>query len=359
MMKQLCGLLLCIAAINLLGCRQGTIPQEPFAELRCDAASAIAAIAPPPTVAFISDTTSGMPAWRASVGPPVVDRTARKCDDAPLDSILVISWNTHLGHADVRAFVSDLRNGRVVTGRRIYHFVILMQEAFRDGESVPGSVTGSGCTRVMGGVGPDIEDIADSLGLAMFYVPSMRNGCSSTPRQDRGNAILSTLPLSDLKAVELPLVRQRRVAAIAEVSGKTSAGTEWNLVLASVHLENRSSGFPRAWVHGRAQQAEAFVTHLPDSVLLAVGGDLNALQGATEPAVRIIGGKFANSPEHQSENTYLSYVVVRSQLDYLFFRCHGQHKSMYWRARKRYGSDHFPVMGFVRLAEPDTHTRMQ
>jgi endonuclease/exonuclease/phosphatase family metal-dependent hydrolase len=249
----------------------------------------------------------------------------------------------------VRAFVSDLRSGRVIPGQRINHFIILMQEAFREGESVPAKFAAEGCTKRMGGATSDIEDTADSLGLALFYVPSMRNGCASEPREDRGNAILATLPLSDLKAVELPLTRQRRVAAMAKVSGHATDGSEWNLVVASVHLENRSRGAPRAWVHGRARQAEAFITHLPDSMLLAVGGDLNTLTGATEPAVRIIGSKFANSPEHQAENTYLSYVVVRSHLDYLFFRCHGHHQSKYWRAAERYGSDHYPVMGFIRL----------
>ena len=55
------------------------------------------------------------------------------------------------------------------------------------------------------------------------------------------------------------------------------------------------------------------------------------------------------TPEHQGKKTYLSYVVVRSQLDYLFFRCHGHHKATYWRADQRYGSDHYPVMGFIRV----------
>lgn len=338
-----------IAVIALAACQSDPGSQNPLASSRCAAIEAISELIPEPSVTFVTDTAWAMVAWRKSVGTPVIDRTSRKCDNAALDSILVVSWNTHLGHANVRAFISDLQNGRVVEGRRIQHFVILMQEAFREGESVPSTVARNGCTRRMGGVRPDIETIADSLGLALFYVPSMRNGCSSHPREDRGNAILSTLPLHNLKAVELPLVRQRRVAAIAEVSGRTSAGADWTLVVASVHLENRGSGRPSAWVHGRARQAAAFVEQLPDSALLAVGGDLNTLTGRDEPAVRIIGSKFANSPEHQTSNTFLSYVVMRSQLDYLFFRCHGHHKSTYWRGSQRYGSDHYPVMGFVRV----------
>ena len=329
-------------------CQRSSGSQQPFAELRCKAASVIAEVKPvEPTVTFVADTSAGMARWRESVGRPIVDRTARKCDDAPIDSILVISWNTHLGHADVRAFISDLVSGRVIPGHRVTHFVMLMQEAYREGD-VP-NAQANGCTRRMGGTGLDVEDIADTFGLSLFYVPSMRNGCDTETLQDRGNAILSTLPLKNLKAVELPLVRQRRVAAMAEVAGRTSKGANWNLVVASVHLENRARGTPNAWAHGRAKQAERVVAELPDSALLALGGDLNTLRGPDEPAVKIIGSKFANSPDHQTESTYLSYVVMRSHLDYLFFRCHGHHKSKYWRAAQRYGSDHYPVLGFIRV----------
>ena len=289
-----------------------------------------------------------MPAWRAAIGGAVVDRAGRICEDAPLDSLLVVSWNTHLGHADIRRFVSDLRSGRVVTGVRVQHFVLLVQEAFRESDAVPSHAVKTGCTRRMGGTGLDIEAVADSLGLALFYVPSMRNGCGARPRQDRGNAILSTLPITNLKAVELPLVRQRRVAAMAEVKGRTHSGNEWTLTLASVHLENRGPGGPRDWVHGRAQQARALAASLPDSLLLAVGGDFNSLRGPNEPAVRIVGARFANSPPHQPEHTFASYAIMRSHLDYLFFRSFGQ-PSRYWRAAERYGSDHYPIMGFIRL----------
>jgi endonuclease/exonuclease/phosphatase family metal-dependent hydrolase len=334
---------------TLPACQRSSSSPEPFAELRCQIADALGVALPAPSVTLIADIAKASVTWRESAGEPIVDRASRICAETPLDSILVISWNTHLGHADVRAFIADLRGGRIVPGQRIVHFVMLVQEAYREGESVPGDVVGNGCTRRMGGEGADIEDIADSLGLALFYVPSMRNGCDRRLRQDRGNAILSTLPLLNLKAIELPLIRQRRVAALAEVAGKTTAGRNWHLVVASVHLENRAGGAPRSWVQGRARQAQALVASLPDSVLLAVGGDLNTLTGPGEPAVKIIGSKFTHSPEHQQKNTFLSYVVMRSQLDYLFFRCYGQHQSKYWRADKRYGSDHYPIMGFVRV----------
>ena len=56
----------------------------------------------------------------------------------------------------------------------------------------------------------DIDDHAASLGLSILYVPSMRNGPDL--REDRGNAIISTEPLLDPFALELPLARQPRRA---------------------------------------------------------------------------------------------------------------------------------------------------
>lgn len=291
-----------------------------------------------------------IPGWRAAVGPAVHDRAGRSCEDAPIDSLLVVSWNVHIGHADIRRFVSDLRGGRLIPGVPVRHFVLLLQEAFREGDVVPKTAMSSACPRRMGGSGPDIEDLSDSLALAMFYVPSMRNGCDPGARlQDRGNAILSTLPLTSLKAVELPLVRQRRVVVMADVNGHTSAGANWTLSLASVHFENRAAGTPRDWVRGRARQARVLVSALPDSKLAAVGGDFNTLDGAGEPAVQIVGERFANSPDHPRGISYVSHVMMRSHLDYLFFQSSGPRPAPYWRARARYGSDHYPMMGFIRV----------
>jgi endonuclease/exonuclease/phosphatase family metal-dependent hydrolase len=347
MMRVLCTVLL---AWWLTACGRDDGPlrgSEPFG---CSATALLDGLDPQPAVKFVAAPDAALSAWRSNVGPPVVDRAGRSCEEAPIDSLLVVSWNVHLGHADVVRFVTDLRAGRTIPGVRINHFVILMQEAFREGSEVPVRKVSNGCTRRMGGAGADIEDLADSLGLALFYVPSMRNGCGGRPAQDRGNAILSTLPLTGLNAVELPLMRQRRVAALADVKGQTRDGKDWTLSVASVHFENRGPGVPGSWVHGRAKQARALVAALPNTSLAAVGGDFNTLNGAQEPAVRIVGGHFRNSPEHQRNVTFVSYAVMRSHLDYLFFRCAGHHRSKYWRAMERYGSDHYPIMGFVRVA---------
>jgi endonuclease/exonuclease/phosphatase family metal-dependent hydrolase len=341
--------LLCLVIVTLLaGCGREAAELGSVARFGCTASSVIERFTPP-TVDFVPDSARAMRGWWTSVGAPVADRAGRSCEQGPIDSILVVSWNVHLGHAEIVRFVNDLRAGRTLPGVGVRQFVILVQEAFRESDEVPARPASNGCARRMGGVGDDIEALADSLGLALFYVPSMRNGCDGGPRQDRGNAILSTLPLANLRAVELPLMRQRRVAALAEVKGQSSNGQPWTLSLASVHFENRGPGVPRAWVHGRARQARALVAALPNSTLAAVGGDFNTLNGAREPAVKIVGGHFSNSPEHQRSVTFVSYAVMRSQLDYLFFRCAGHHRSKYWRALERYGSDHYPIMGFVRV----------
>ncbi len=338
-----------LTAWIVASCNRDAVELVTAASFKCSVETVIDRVKPAPTVTFVYDSSAALQPWRTNVGPAVLDRAGRTCEAAPLDSLLVVSWNVHLGHAEIVRFVNELRAGRVLPGIHVRHFVILVQEAFREDAAVPEHTVSNACPRRLGGSGADIEALADTLGLALFYVPSMRNGCEQGRRQDRGNAILSTLPLTNLKAVELPLIRQRRVAALADVSGHSSDGKAWTLSLASVHLENRGPGFPGAWVHGRARQARALVAALPNTSLAALGGDFNTLSGVQEPAVRIVGGHFRNSPEHQRSVTFVSYAVIRSQLDYLFFRCAGQHRSKYWRARDRYGSDHYPIMGFIRV----------
>ena len=48
----------------------------------------------------------------------------------------------------------------------------------------------------------------------------MRNGRPPQTDEDRGNAILSTEPLADLTAIELPFEQQRRVAVAATLRSR-------------------------------------------------------------------------------------------------------------------------------------------
>lgn len=349
-MPRYLGVLLILTALT--ACNRDKKGDRVMAHLGCKAAEVVEKLEPGAGVALIppADNTRNLVAqWRTSVGPAVVDRAGRACAEAPIDSLLVVSWNVNVGNAQIRRFVTDLTAGRIIPGVRVRNFVLLLQEAYRESPEVPANVNAHVCPGRIAGGSSDIEDVSDSLGLALYYIPSMRNGCSGAAREDRGNAILSTLPLTNLKAVELPLVRQRRVAAMADVKGKNSAGQEWTLTLASVHFENRGPGRPNDWVHGRARQSEALVAALPETDFLVVGGDFNTLRGSGEPAVRIVAGRFANPPLHPQVTTYVKYSVMRSHLDYLFFNHAGAKRGKYWRADSRYGSDHYPIMGFVRV----------
>jgi len=48
-----------------------------------------------------------------------------------IEDITFVSWNVHVGSGDVRAFVSDLRKGGLAGGRKVGHYVLLLQEAIR------------------------------------------------------------------------------------------------------------------------------------------------------------------------------------------------------------------------------------
>ena len=175
--------------------------------------------------------------WRSAVGPPVLQQ-GENPSDTPADDLTVVSWNTAVGAGDVRRFVAGLRRPGPV--------VLLLQEVYRGGEEVPGVLPpGAAYASRLGGRPGDsryeqIEPIARALGLSLFYVPSMRNGGPES-REDRGNAILSSLPLSDLAAYELPFERQRRVALAATIGGTTTTGARWRLRIVDAHLDNTFS----------------------------------------------------------------------------------------------------------------------
>ena len=160
----------------------------------------------------------------------------------------------------------------------------------------------------------DVVETARSLGLNLRYAPSMRNGVAAS---DRGNAILSSLPLEDAHAIELPLVLQRRVAVSARV---TVGGIKLRLV--SAHLDPRGPPGHR-WLGatGRALQAGYLVNSISDDLVL-LGADLNLARGRYERAWRISlesGFSFgipASSPRwrhtfHALPRLVLDYVLIR------------------------------------------------
>jgi endonuclease/exonuclease/phosphatase family metal-dependent hydrolase len=286
--------------------------------------------------------------WCAGVGQPAVFHASGNSAAIAIEDVVFVSWNVHVGNGDLESFVSDLRAGRLTGGRSVDHFVLLLQEAVRSGADVPPFGAGASTARAIAAHGPhetDIVTLARDLGLSLLYIPSMRNGADADgPAADRGSAILSTLSLDDPVAIELPGERQRRVAIFATLGAVSSAGQ--SVSVGVVHLD--ALGAPgRLWVFGtpfmRELQARSLESLLPARALV-VGADLNTWHGAGEPAPRRIA-QALGTPVAQPGKDSSARV-----LDYLFFRLPGHLAAEYSTAKEKYGSDHHPLVGWIRSA---------
>lgn len=304
--------------------------------------------------------------WRKGVGPPVILETPDTGQDAKrLDSLVIVSWNTHVGGADLSRFIQDLRSGRLTSGEPIHDFVLLLQEVFRAGPSVPDFIspnirTGSYIkTKPPSGERVDIIKTARQHRLSLFYVPLMRNGRPEESHipEDRGSAILSTLPLSSFIAVELPHERQRRLAMGGNLSGRTADGAFWTLRVASVHLENRArwSKVYRSFGRARLRQAKALVKAFSGTTPTVLGGDFNTWSDQwNEPAIRYME-QFFDRPGAFSSlgTTKRSFLFPERMVDYLFFRLPKGWTGAYQRVDHLYGSDHYPLLGRVQMGDKD------
>lgn len=258
---------------------------------------------------------------------------------ADMADVAFVSWNVHVGRGDIRSFVDDLRAGLHTNGRRFRHYVLMLQEAVRT-EGVP-AFAGSafGAKRIASHDDTDEEidivRLARELGTSLVYVPSMRNGDADDPPEDRGSAILSTLPLVNPAAVELPGERQRRVVVTAQAG---------SFSVAVVHLDalggaRRLRVFWTPWL--RDLQARAMASVLPGGPLV-VGADLNTWHGRDEFAARFLGDLFRATPLSIDRHGLGLRV-----LDYMFFRAAAGQRAYYRQVAQRYGSDHRPLVGWV------------
>jgi len=182
--------------------------------------------------------------WCSTVGPAVLLRAAaghRVIDQG--DSIAVVSWNVR-GRAGELSRLLQEQFGISCSGPATTSevpVVILVQEALRIGPEVPDLPPGAqpvplSIAEPEGLEGAaDIVAAAESCGLSLAYLPSMRNGAKKErgEGEDKGNAILATVPLTDVVGIELPWETQRRVAVAATL--RTSTGD--SLRLASAHLD--------------------------------------------------------------------------------------------------------------------------
>ncbi len=284
--------------------------------------------------------------WSGVVGPPLV-RT-HSAGQRAANSIVLVSWNVAVGAGDVDALVSELRRAHPAS-----ELVLLLQETYREGPDVPAMMLSDAIVpRRLGGSRPrgfrDVESIAERSGLNVYYVPSMRNGTDMRPGEDRGNAILSTLPLEDLSALELPFERQRRVAVAATASGATPDGGTWRIRFVSAHLDNLA-GPRRLWVagsvFGRARQARALVDYVRGDDVAVVGGDFNTWLGFADLAFVETRRSFPDTNVTDRRPTFLNLL----RLDHLFLRVPDAWSASSTRAAHPYGSDHWPLIATIRI----------
>ena len=281
--------------------------------------------------------------WRCiGVGPAVISKVETLAE--PVDSLMIISWNVHVGGAHLAELLDDLRTGRLTEGVPVRHFVLLLQEAYRSGlDSPPPGFIGSRSLVEQPAHGPrvDITESARAFDLNLYYLPSTRNGNRAADREDRGNAILSTLPLEDFGAYELPFEIHRRVAQSAAVSGRTAAGKPWRLMLGNAHLE-ATLVRPAMWRdlgYGRKRQARALVELWAHYSAIVIGGDFNTLFKG-EWALGLFERRIGRIERSDGRATRPPL-----QPDHLFARLPRPWRiDPYRRLDSTYHSDHYPLI---------------
>jgi endonuclease/exonuclease/phosphatase family metal-dependent hydrolase len=228
---------------------------------------------------------------------------------APL--ITVLTWNVHSGRGDLSRLAADL-DSRSLASPAAPASLLLLQE-----------VTAA-----------EVDAIAAPRGWATAFI-QVRGDDSQ-----QGNAILSSVALTEPRVLPLPRERQPRAAVAARI---TVAGTR--LFVVSVHLENRES-----WMKGglsgdtaRKSQVQALLRALPANEPGILGGDLNTWLGAGEPAWRALTARFNSAPDWPDAPTFRGRLV----LDHVLMDLPPG-----WRVTTRvlpddYGSDHHPVTAVV------------
>jgi len=212
----------------------------------------------------------------------------------------------HAGRGDLRQLRYDLASG-ILTGAVPADYVLLLQEA--------------------------VEPL-DAGGLSQFFSPV---------RGRSGNAIISTRPLLNPRAIQLQRERQPRGAIAATIRLDAAS-----LFIVDVHMENRLAWWRALFSDSaRGEQAAALLRELPqgDGIL---GGDLNTWFGPNEPAWRVMLQRFPDTPRDRPQPTFHDRLV----LDHLFFDLPAG-----WRVSRRvinkaYGSDHRPVVATVSAGPP-------
>jgi endonuclease/exonuclease/phosphatase family metal-dependent hydrolase len=296
--------------------------------------------------------------WRQNVGEPVSLDLASDEDAgraAAASRLAVVTWNVWMGRGRILELVERLRAGALGVPGDLPP-VLLLQEAFRQDETVPARSNGFAARELVTRLRPrqDVVDVARRLRWNLRYVPSMRNGGE---RSDRGNAILTPLPLGPAQEIELPFALQRRVAVGATT---TTAGHEVRLL--SAHLDPRGPvGYKWLGAAARGRQMEHLLAGLEDHTVV-FGADLNLGRGRAERAWRLLAehGFEHGVPPRLPTWRHTYHSLPRLVIDYLLVRNRaGAIRSTAVRRVDEdpadrgpnvFGSDHHPLLAVVELA---------
>jgi endonuclease/exonuclease/phosphatase family metal-dependent hydrolase len=295
--------------------------------------------------------------WCAAVGPEVVDSVpAGDAWAAGGDSLRLLVWNMSAGGGALESLLrreAGLRCG--TPGPPGPPFVLLAQEAYRRSDRVPAETAGTrvsaaAAERPRDGPREDVVTVARRCGLALFYVPAVRNGRRAFPdgREDRGNALLANVPLRDLVAIELPAEDSRRLAIGATVlrpGGDSVRLLSFHFTLLPRLWRNLTTGNAARIRHAlgmvdaltRIEEARG----VAGGIATIAAGDANTWSRG-DAALRRLGVAFPDSPPFLAGGTRGPFPA-----DHLLYRRAARDGSGTVRAYRRlasdYGSDHHPL----------------
>ncbi|MDH3732144.1 MAG: hypothetical protein OEU54_01360 [Gemmatimonadota bacterium] len=307
--------------------------------------------------------------WCLTVGAPVFvpEPTAGRPEEhlpteenpAPL---LISTWNPNAGAGEMLRFLGDelghACDDPSTSSDR--HFVLLLQEALRRGADIPNPPVGDPAipATVVESDRPtprlDVVEVARRCGLSLFYAAAARNGPDVRDglREEKGNAILSTLPLSDPAVVELPFEGARRISVVATLTAPGGA----TLRVASVHFLSTARPW-RILTTGNAsryREASGLLDALrtieseQGEIPAIAAGDLNTWS-QRETALRHLRTYFRDSPPPLEQPTRGGFPT-----DHILFRGTGSPAERvvtgsYARVEGTYNSDHHPLIARLRL----------
>ncbi len=296
--------------------------------------------------------------WRSAVGDPLAIDAPDTADTGAAgagagDTIIVLAWNVWIGRGRLDALVARVR------AEHDLPLVVLIQEAYRSDDTVPRGGAAYAASDFSQRAFPelDIAALARDLGLHLRYAPSMRNGAH---RSDRGNAILSTLPLENPVAWELPFSYQRRVAIAA--TARLPDGRA--LRMCSAHLDPRGgSARDLLGVLGRGAQAQVVLERLDRDAAapIVLAADLNLARGRRERAYRVFAeaGFRHGVPERAPAWAHTYHRMPRLLLDWVLVRDPGGmiggleiqrlDEEPEDRGPYVFGSDHHPLLARLSL----------